>query len=196
MMMGGMGRLREGLAGAFSGGRQPVLAFETGDAAGAAAALPARLSERARPDASRAVKRRRFVLNMGVGGMMGSGMGRMRGGGMGSGMGVGAINGRAFDMNRIDERVRLGDVDIWEVSGEMMAHPFHVHGAHFQVLSRAGRPPEVRDQGMRDTVLVKDPVELLVRFTQPAVKAPFMYHCHILEHEDNGMMGQYVTDAG
>ena len=50
-----------------------------------------------------------------------------------------------------------------------------------------------RDAGMRDTVLVRGPVALLVRFTQPAVKAPFMYHCHILEHEDNGMMGQFVT---
>lgn len=42
-------------------------------------------------------------------------------------------------------------------------------------------------------MLVKEPVELLVRFTQPATKAPFMYHCHILEHEDNGMMGQFTT---
>ena len=50
-----------------------------------------------------------------------------------------------------------------------------------------------RDAGARDTVLVRDPVELLVRFTQPAVKAPFMYHCHILEHEDNGAMGQFMT---
>lgn len=104
------------------------------------------------------------------------------------------INGRAFDLNRIDERVRLGDTEIGEVSGETMAHPFHVHGVHFEVLSRAGRAPDVRDQRLRDTVPVKEPVELLVRFTQPAVKAPFMYHCHILEHEDNGMMGQYATD--
>jgi blue copper oxidase len=115
--------------------------------------------------------------------------GSMGGGGMGM-----AINGRAFDLSRIDERVRLGDTEIWQVSGEMMAHPFHVHGVHFEVLSRAGGAPDVRDQGLRDTVLVKEPVELLVRFTQPAVKAPFLYHCHILEHEDSGMMGQYATD--
>lgn len=121
------------------------------------------------------------------------GMGGMMGGGMGSGMGIGAINGRSFDMARIDEHVRLGDVEIWEVSGEMMAHPFHVHGVDFRVLSRAGGRPAVRDQGLKDTVLINEPVELLVRFTQPAVKAPFMYHCHILEHEDNGMMGQYAT---
>ena len=186
MMMGGMGRLRESVAGAFSSERQPVLYFSPGAGGAAPAALPSRLAQRAPPDASRAAKRRRFVLNMGMGGMMG--------GGMGGGMGAGAINGRAFDINRIDERVRLGDEEIWEVSGEMMAHPFHVHGVHFEVLSRAGRAPDTRDQGLKDTVLVSEPVELLVRFTQPAVKSPFMYHCHILEHEDNGMMGQYATD--
>jgi blue copper oxidase len=186
MMMGGVGRLRDGIASAFSSAKQPVLAFETIGAAQSPAALPSRLANRPRLDAAQAAKRRRLVLNMGMGGMMGGSMG---GGGMGM-----AINGRAFDLSRIDERVRLGDTEIWQVSGEMMAHPFHVHGVHFEVLSRAGGAPDVRDQGLRDTVLVKEPVELLVRFTQPAVKAPFLYHCHILEHEDSGMMGQYATD--
>jgi FtsP/CotA-like multicopper oxidase with cupredoxin domain len=157
-------------------------------------------------DSSHAVRRRRFVLTMGMGGMMG----RMMGGGMGHGMmargmgggmvgrGVGpgmacfGINGRAFDMNRIDTRVRLGDVEIWEVSGEMMVHPFHVQGAQFEVLSRDGARPDVTGQGRKDTVLVDGPVDLLIRFTQPTER-PFMYHCHVLEHEDNGMMGQYVV---
>lgn len=76
----------------------------------------------------------------------------------------------------------------------MMSHPFHVHGVHLEVLRRGGGPAAIRDQGLRDTVVVKEPVELLVRFTQPAREAPFMYHCHILEHEDGGMMGQFVTD--
>ena len=103
------------------------------------------------------------------------------------------INGRAFAMNRIDEKVRLGDTEIWEVSGEMMSHPFHIHGVQFEVLSRNGSKPTVRDSGARDTVLVREPVELLVKFDHPAEKTPFMYHCHILEHEDNGMMGQFTT---
>ncbi len=110
-------------------------------------------------------------------------------GGRGSGMAMAGINGRAFDMDRIDENVRLGDFEIWEASGEMMAHPLHIHGVHFQVLSRGGAKPSVCYQGIRDTVLVKEPVELLVQFKQPATRASFMYHCHILEHEDNDMMG-------
>jgi FtsP/CotA-like multicopper oxidase with cupredoxin domain len=192
-MMGMMGRARASLAS----GRQAVLEIEAGAPGAAPIPMPARLAERAEP--SRAVKRRHFVLDMGMGGMAGGGMrgggmmgrGMMGGGMMGGGMG---INGRAFDMARVDERVRLGDTEVWEVSGEMMAHPFHVHGVHFEVLSRGGARPGVLDQGLKDTVLVQEPVELLVRFTQPAVAAPFMYHCHILEHEDNGMMGQYGTD--
>ena len=190
--MGGMGRLRGAVTDALSGGKATVLGFdpEKGIGGPAGSPVPLQLSSLERVDASRAVKRRRFRLNMGMG-MGGGGMG----GGMGSGgMGGLSINGQAFDMSRIDERVRLGDVEIWEVSGEMMAHPFHVHGVHFQVLRQGSGTPSVRDQGLRDTVLVKEPVELLVRFTQPAVKAPFMYHCHILEHEDGGMMGQFTTD--
>ena len=74
-----------------------------------------------------------------------------------------------------------------------MTHPFHIHGVHFEVLSRNGSDKGIRDQGLRDTVLVREPVELLVRFLQPAISSPFMYHCHILEHEDNGMMGQFVV---
>ena len=123
---------------------------------------------------------------------MGMGMGGMMGGRMGSG-GDMRINGRPFEMDRIDERVPLGDTEIWEVTGEMMSHPFHIHGVQFDVLSRNGGKPLTRDAGIRDTVLVQESVELLVRFAQPAAKTPFMYHCHILEHEDNGMMGQFMT---
>jgi blue copper oxidase len=59
------------------------------------------------------------------------------------------------------------------------------------VLARGGRAAGGDDAGIRDTVRVDDPVQLLVRFSQPSLAAPFMYHCHILEHEDHGMMGQF-----
>ncbi len=57
------------------------------------------------------------------------------------------------------EQVRLGDIEVWEVSGDMMAHPFHIHGVHFEVLSRNGSAPGIRDQGLRDTVVAQEPVE-------------------------------------
>ena len=76
----------------------------------------------------------------------------------------------------------------------MLAHPFHIHGVSFQVLSENGGPIRPENQGWKDTVLVYQELELLVRFDRSAPQdAPFMYHCHILEHEDAGMMGQFVV---
>jgi len=163
-------------------GRETVIRFEPQSGEALVKTVPDKLVTWERSNVSNAVRRRRFEMNMGMG--MG---GQMRGG-----MSMFGINGRAFDMSRIDERIRLGDTEIWEVSGEMMAHPFHIHGVHFEVLSRNGSSPGIRDEGLRDTVIVQEPVELLVKFSQTAVSSPFMYHCHILEHEDAGMMGQFL----
>lgn len=119
---------------------------------------------------------------------------------MGMGMMLGrsnrrfSINGDAFDMKKINFHVTQGTVERWTVSANMMMHPFHVHGVRFQVLSENGRPPQWYNIGWKDTVLVNGSVDLLIRFDQPAqVNAPFMYHCHILEHEDGGMMGQFTV---
>jgi FtsP/CotA-like multicopper oxidase with cupredoxin domain len=178
-MMMGMMRGQANLLG--GNRREAVIQFEPQGKAVLGSNVPERLLAHERLDVSKAVRRRRFVMNMGMGNMMRGGMGML------------SINGRAFDMGRVDEQIRLGDTEIWEVSGEMMAHPFHIHGVHFEVLSRNGSAPGIRDQGLRDTVVAQEPVELLVKFTQTAVASPFMYHCHILEHEDNGMMGQFVV---
>lgn len=184
--MGGMGAMGPGAAS-----DQVLLSFIPSGSAPGISPLPSRLAHWRGPDAGRAARRRSFSLDMSMAGMMG-GMGSSGRSGTDD-HGAFAINGRPFDMHRVDERVSLGDTEIWEVSGQMMAHPFHVHGVQFEVLSRGGRAPTVRDQGLRDTVLVQEPVELLVRFDQPSTAAPFMYHCHILEHEDNGMMGQFTV---
>jgi FtsP/CotA-like multicopper oxidase with cupredoxin domain len=159
------------------------------------ATVPVRLTEAKRLDPSDAVGRRDFLLNDmmmgGMGGMMRGMMGgRRRGGRFGPTLG---INGRPFDMTRIDVETRRGTMEIWRIGGQMMAHPFHVHGTQFQVLSLAGRPPPPHLRGWKDTVLVAPEAEILVPFAQEASRSfPFMFHCHILEHEDAGMMGQYV----
>lgn len=108
------------------------------------------------------------------------------------------INGKQMDMNRIDEEVQLGATEIWEItntnSGMMgrmgMPHPFHVHGVQFQVLERNGEKPAENEQGWKDTVLLMpgEKVKIIATFKKEGV---FMYHCHILEHEDAGMMGQF-----
>ena len=105
-----------------------------------------------------------------------------------------AIAGSPFSMDRIDAEVGLGTQEVWTLEASEMAHPFHIHGASFRVLSKGGRPPTAQESGWKDTVLVETDAELLVRFDQPASRArPFMFHCHVLEHEDLGMMAQYVT---
>jgi bilirubin oxidase len=100
----------------------------------------------------------------------------------------GLINGRAMDMKRVDERARLGATEIWTIENLVgMDHPFHLHGFQFQVLDRNGVPePFV---SWKDSVNVPkhETVRFIVRFD--AFPGKWMYHCHILDHEDHGMMG-------
>jgi blue copper oxidase len=141
--------------------------------------LPPQLAALPALDPSLAVPTRRFVLDMG---MMGGDM---------------SINGASMDMNVINERVPVGQWEIWEIANaSMMAHPFHIHNAQFRVIDRNGRTPPPLETGYKDTVIVdpREQVRLLLRFeehTDPDL--PYMYHCHILEHEDAGMMGQFVV---
>jgi FtsP/CotA-like multicopper oxidase with cupredoxin domain len=173
---------------------QPLLHFAPQRGEAGVGRVPARLAQWDSLLESRVRRRRRLTLTMGMAGM--GGMPGMAMGPMDMSMG---IDGQPFAMDRIDQQVKLGDVELWEVSSQPgmmmdMPHPFHIHGVHFEVLRRDGGPPSAQDIGRRDTVLVDAPVQLLVHFTQPAEAAhPFMYHCHILEHEDAGMMGQFTV---
>lgn len=109
---------------------------------------------------------------------------------MGMGMGVN-INGEQMDIDRINEFVKLGDTEIWEIRNvAVMVHPFHIHGVQFQVLDRNGEKPPANEQGWKDTVLVYpgETVRVIAGFYYEGI---YMYHCHILEHEDSGMMGQF-----
>ncbi|MEM9707762.1 MAG: multicopper oxidase domain-containing protein [Pseudomonadota bacterium] len=106
-----------------------------------------------------------------------------------------AINGQPMNMDRIDETVRRGETEIWRISVDDMLHPFHIHGCSFRILSQSGSPPPAYAQGWKDMVHVEEGrSEVLVRFDHEApADAPYMYHCHILEHEDCGMMGQFTV---
>ncbi|MDE0623939.1 MAG: multicopper oxidase domain-containing protein [Bryobacterales bacterium] len=167
--------------------------------------LPERLNSIPRMDAAQAAKTRPMVLagplQRGPGGLGGQGGRGGPGGQGGRGRRAGAlgipINGKIMDMARIDEVVRLGDIEIWEVSNRGgQPHPFHVHLVQFQILDRNGRPPSAAELGWKDTVLVPpgDLVRIIMRFERYAdPQVPYMYHCHIMEHEDNGMMGQFLV---
>ena len=107
-----------------------------------------------------------------------------------------AINGRPMDMSYINDRIKKGEVEIWRITGERMPHPFHLHGASFQILTHNGAPPAEADRGWKDTVVVWDEVtEIIVRFDYEATEEfPYMYHCHMFEHEEYGMMGQFTVE--
>jgi blue copper oxidase len=185
--MMGMMRGSEPLAGGGS-----VMKFQVDPTKRAAVtSMPKQLVDVPLLDRSKVAARRQFLLNdMMMGGMMGGmGFGR-REGRFGPAM---AINGQSFDMDRIDVETKRGTLELWEIGSQMMAHPFHVHGTQFQILSLNGQVPPLHLQGWKDTVLVARNAQILVPLSQLATRDhPLMFHCHILEHEDAGMMGQYI----
>ncbi|WP_310441199.1 multicopper oxidase family protein [Sulfurimonas sp.] len=108
--------------------------------------------------------------------------------------GVWTLNKKPYDMHRVDERVKLGSTEIWEIKNSVhMAHPFHIHGVHFQVLDRTSKINFPTDKGWKDTVLVmpNETVRIIVKFTIPGL---FLHHCHILEHEDHSMMANFLVE--
>ena len=122
------------------------------------------------------------------------------------------INGETYDMGNInpDTQVALGTTELWEFANladagmmtDFMAHPMHVHGVHFQVVEREVDPAYragwetlingTLDEGWHDVVLVMpgERVRVAARFTEPGL---FVQHCHILEHEDLGMMRNFLV---
>jgi suppressor of ftsI len=101
------------------------------------------------------------------------------------------INHATFDHDRVDVKVPLGNIEEWTIrnaSDEL--HIFHIHQVAFQVVELNGKP--VPFDGVQDTVNVPihGEVKIRIAFTDPAIVGRFMFHCHILEHEDKGMMQQ------
>ncbi len=107
------------------------------------------------------------------------------------------INGAKMEMSRVDETVTVGSTERWRVrNASGSPHNFHVHDVQFVIASIDGRRPPPELAGWKDTVFLPPhrEVELLMRFTDYAdPEAPYMYHCHLLFHEDSGMMGQFVV---
>ena len=193
MAMGGMMMGNSTLP---DGAAFPVLRFRVGNGGGAPAPLPRRLSDVPPAHPRSAVNFERpkaFDLTM-----------RMMSWG---------INGKSFEMLATSplETVKLGTEEVWEfrndgMSGMMvMPHSMHVHGLQFRVLKRTTSGQSARsyesvkaglvDDGFKDTVLVMpgERVRILVRFAD--FKGLFLYHCHMLEHEDSGLMRNYRVVA-
>ncbi|MFT6923507.1 MAG: FtsP/CotA-like multicopper oxidase with cupredoxin domain [Crocinitomicaceae bacterium] len=108
------------------------------------------------------------------------------------------INGSSFDMGTINYTVPLDNIEIWSLTNQTpIAHPFHIHDVQFFILDINGSPPPPELQGYNDVVLVPagmGTVRFIAKFNDFANDTiPFMYHCHMLTHEDMGMMGQFIV---
>lgn len=110
-----------------------------------------------------------------------------------------AMNGVQYDMNVINMNTNQNKIMTWTISNQsMMPHPFHIHGNHFYVLAVNGATPPLNMQGRKDVAVVSPmggSLVLITRyddFNDPMM--PYMFHCHILSHEDNGMMGQFIVN--
>ena len=103
-------------------------------------------------------------------------------------VGTNQINGKVFEHNRVDYIVKLGDVEEWTLkNSDNEDHTFHIHVNDFQVMSVNGQPYNAH--GLQDTVVLPQGGEVVVRIPFTDFVGKFVFHCHILPHEDTGMMG-------
>lgn len=107
-----------------------------------------------------------------------------------------SINGKTMDIDRIDFKTTQGEAELWTVRNIGMGmmrvlHSFHVHDVQFRIIDINGEAPPPHLAGPKDTVLLMpgDAVRFVLNFQD--YEGVYMYHCHFLEHEDNGMMGQF-----
>lgn len=102
--------------------------------------------------------------------------------------GTNMIDGKVFDHNRVDQTVNLGNLEEWHIKNiDGDDHTFHIHINDFQVMSVNDQPYEAH--GLQDTVILPANGEVVVRMQFEDFVGRFVYHCHILPHEDTGMMG-------
>ena len=98
------------------------------------------------------------------------------------------INGRTFDPDRTDTVVAAGTVEEWTLlNPSPMDHPFHLHVWPMQVIEEAGTAQD--SVTWRDVVNIPANGQVKVRISFTGVTGRSVYHCHILDHEDQGMMG-------
>jgi bilirubin oxidase len=148
--------------------------------------IPKQLTTHNNPNMTQISRKRVMQLEMKMG------MGMMMGGGNAF-----SINGKSMNIKRIDEVVKAGSVEVWRIKNtSMMAHPFHIHNVQFKIVSKSDGRIQGHELGFKDVVLVNpnERVDVVMQFPDFSdAKIPYMYHCHILEHEDQGMMGQFVV---
>jgi spore coat protein A, manganese oxidase len=113
------------------------------------------------------------------------------------------INGKMWDVDRIDANPQPGAIEVWTFTNPNQGtfHPVHLHVADAQLIDRNGQPPRPFERGWKDVFLLgsQETIRVAVRFKDGVaaeVQGKFMMHCHQLVHEDRGMMSQFQVGAG
>ena len=102
------------------------------------------------------------------------------------------IDGKEFDPNRIDQTVAVGTIEEWVVTNTSpMDHPIHLHVWPMQLIEENGQ--QLKEPTWQDVVNIPARSNVKVRIAFEDFTGRTVYHCHILDHEDQGMMG--VIDA-
>lgn len=104
------------------------------------------------------------------------------------------IDGKIFDMDRIDQHVKLGTTEIWTISNDdrkpPIPHNMHIHLVQFQVLDRNGKPVGGHETGLKDTVTVPNGGDVRIKVRFADYTGRYVYHCHLIDHSAMGMMAQ------
>ena len=176
-MQGGMGR--GDAAGQAEGATTIVASLDVEGPSAPAPALPSALRDQGEPlDEVTRTRDVTLSMNMGMGGTAGDGQF--------------LIDGRSFDENRVDVTTRLGTTEDWVIHNTSpMDHPFHLHVWPFRVIERSDG--KAVSPGWKDTVNVPAGESVRVRIPFRDITGKAVYHCHILDHEDLGMMGVIET---
>jgi blue copper oxidase len=106
------------------------------------------------------------------------------------------MNGHQFSMDTINDTTFLNHIEIWTLTNQtLVAHPFHIHDIQFFITDVNGSPAPAYEAGKKDVVLVmpQQSVSFITKFEDFADTIPYMYHCHLFHHEDDGMMGSFVV---
>jgi len=107
------------------------------------------------------------------------------------------FDSKSFDMSVINQRVKLGATEAWTITNDQIfGHAFHIHDVQFKIISRSSGPIPAHENGWKDTFSIQrnEKVTFLAKFADFSSPTwAYMYHCHMANHEDGGLMGQFLV---
>jgi FtsP/CotA-like multicopper oxidase with cupredoxin domain len=107
------------------------------------------------------------------------------------------INGRTFNPDFVEVKPRLGSVQTWElVNKTNVAHVMHLHHTDWYLLERNGKPPPPWEDCLKETFFLYPNERILVAGRLSDYTGKFVVHCHMLDHEDHGLMSQFEVVRG